>query len=297
MDRHWLIQDNFFSAAQGLRRHFDRQFAKPSQTHQARFVWDYWHVPNQYSLLRTPAFHYFPKGLYQRWHRQLVQWGREVLGCHDISPPWLSCYIDGCEQELHADHPHGPWAFVFSLTPTKERGFSGGETCLLRPEVLRDWAHASGDSPTESDQLLAKIDPRFNRLVVFDPRLPHGVRRVQGTRDPRQGRLVMHGWFVQPRPFFTGPLRETQVQQVLGEGLERYGKSVADMSVAGYVSLRLQIGMNGRVSRVKPLTNTLVGMAPEVSRTHALLKRQIMTWRFPKARKGTHLTLPVRFGA
>ncbi len=26
-----------------------------------------------------------------------------------------------------------------------------------------------------------------------DPRFPHGVRQVQGTRDPRKGRLVLHG--------------------------------------------------------------------------------------------------------
>jgi len=41
---------------------------------------------------------------------------------------------------------------------------------------------------------------------VFDPRIPHGVRTVTGTHDPREGRLVIHGWFVQPRPFIRGPL-------------------------------------------------------------------------------------------
>jgi hypothetical protein len=29
--------------------------------------------------------------------------------------------------------------------------------------------------------------------AVFDPRFPHGVRPVAGTRDPQQGRLVLHG--------------------------------------------------------------------------------------------------------
>ena len=51
------------------------------------------------------------------------------------------------------------------------------------------------------------VEPAFNRLVLFDPRLPHGVREVQGTRDPRKGRLVVTGWFTEPTPFFTGALR------------------------------------------------------------------------------------------
>ena len=33
----------------------------------------------------------------------LTQYGQERLGCRTISPPWLSYYIDGCEQALHAD--------------------------------------------------------------------------------------------------------------------------------------------------------------------------------------------------
>ena len=102
-------------------------------------MWDWWHVPDQYTALRTPAGEYFPKPLYERFHRRLVAWGRATLGCHDISPPWLSCYVDGCRQELHGDLPHGPWAFVYSLTPWRGRVFRGGETVLLRDEVLDFW--------------------------------------------------------------------------------------------------------------------------------------------------------------
>ena len=48
------------------------------------------------------------------------------------------------------------------------------------------------------------IEPKFDRLTVFDPRLPHGVRRVSGTTDPLQARLVLHGWFTDPQPFAEG---------------------------------------------------------------------------------------------
>ncbi len=46
------------------------------------------------------------------------------------------CYLTF--QELHTDAPHGPWAFVLSLTP-EPRAFAGGETLLMRPRVLNYW--------------------------------------------------------------------------------------------------------------------------------------------------------------
>ncbi len=48
----------------------------------------------------------------------------------------ISC--DPVFQELHTDAPHGPWAFVLSLTP-EPRAFAGGETLVMRPRVLNYW--------------------------------------------------------------------------------------------------------------------------------------------------------------
>lgn len=42
----------------------------------------------------------------------------------------------------------------------------------------------------EFKDLVETHAPRFNQLTVFDPRLPHGVRRVEGTRDPRHGKRI-----------------------------------------------------------------------------------------------------------
>lgn len=110
------ITERFYPGASSLRKVFDSRFRDPKSTRSDRFVWDYWHVPDQYTFVRTPAYHYFPKTIYNQFHRFLMTWGRSVLGCKNISPPWLSYYIDGCGQELHSDVPHGPWAYVFSLT-------------------------------------------------------------------------------------------------------------------------------------------------------------------------------------
>ena len=135
--RSLLVVDGFAPEGRALRATFDERFGDPRSTRGDRFVWDWWHVPGQYTHLRTPAWTYFPRALYARFHRRLVAWGRATLGCHDISPPWLSLYVDGCRQELHGDNPHGPFAFVYSLTVG--RGFRGGQTLMLRDDVLDHW--------------------------------------------------------------------------------------------------------------------------------------------------------------
>lgn len=266
---HYLTVDSFFPEARKLRAVFDQRFKDPLRSAPERFVWDYWHVPGEYTVLRTPAYHYFPKTIYERFHRHLVRFGREQLGCHDVSPPWLSCYVEGCRQEPHQDLPHGPLAFVFSLTPWAQRTFRGGETFIMKPRT--------------------RIEPQFNRLTLFNPSLIHGVRQVKGTHDPREGRLVIHGWFVNPRPFWTGPMRVEEIEVALGESLSNAGFDLLQLG-QGLLSLRLEILPSGRVRRVSTLINSLMGAKPaHVER----LKAQALAWRFPSKASGTKLTLPL----
>ena len=58
---HLRIVKDFLDAdfAGELRGCFDEHFAEPRQAHPMRFVWDYWHVPGQYTLHRTQAANYF----------------------------------------------------------------------------------------------------------------------------------------------------------------------------------------------------------------------------------------------
>ena len=134
------------------------------------------HVPGQYTLLRTPAQDFFEPKLFRRGAREsslwrlaltrhrgtrskleeaLLAYGREALGCGGISPIWLSYYVSGCRQELHADVPHGPWAFVLSLTPTP-RAFTGGETMILQPHVLDYFRDFDPARVVEAPQLLVR---------------------------------------------------------------------------------------------------------------------------------------------
>jgi hypothetical protein len=289
-----LTVENFASEAPLLRQVFDERFEQPRSTRGDRFVWDWWHVPGQYTALRTPAWTYFPKAIYEGFHRRLVAWGRETLGCHDISPPWLSCYVDGCRQELHGDLPHGPFAFVYSLTNWRTRTFRGGETLLLRDEVLDYWQDFHSETSIEEPDLIRTIEPRFGRLTVFDPRIPHGVREVTGTRDPREGRLVIHGWFVQPRPFIQGPLRA----QALADRTEDLGRvlGATTLPLAGMIAFAFEVDRSGLPQQVRVLSDTTrVPSADERERVRliARLKRSITAWRFSKQRGTSRVTLPI----
>lgn len=294
-----LTVDRFAPEARELRAHFEERFRSPREPDGGRFVWDYWHVPGQYTALRTPAWEYFPKRTYEAFHNRLVWWGRRTLGCHDISPPWLSCYVEGCRQELHGDLPHGPFAFVFSLTPWRNRKFRGGETLLVRDEILDFWSGFQSTRALEEPEVLREVAPEFNRLVVFDPRIPHGVRRVEGTHDPREGRLVIHGWFVQPRPFIEGPLRESELQR----GIESLSASLSrelsgGLPVAGLLSLGFTVSAAGEVREPKVLCDTT--RTPEADekarkRLLALVRRGVAGMKFARKSKPSRVTLPLVF--
>lgn len=298
MTRSVLVVDQFAPEAETLRATFDARFAEPRQARADRFVWDYWHVPGQYTALRTPAWTYFPRATYAAFHRRLVAWGRETLGCHDISPPWLSLYIAGCRQELHGDLPHGPWAFVFSLTRWRGRSFRGGETLILRDEVLDFWHDFASVRSVEESELIRTVEPRFARLVVFDPRIPHGVREVTGTHDPREGRLVIHGWFVQPRPFIRGPLRERALAGHIEALTEKLAGWLGTLPLAGLVSFAFDVDRRGHARNVAVLSDTTrVPRSDERERARLVrrLRDELASWRFGAQRAASRVTLPLVF--
>lgn len=298
MGRGLVVSGALAAHARPLRAAFDARFAEPRAARAGRFVWDYWHVPGQYTALRTPAWTYFPTDAYQRFHRALVAWGRATLGCHDVSPPWLSCYVDGCEQRLHGDLPHGPWAFVFSLTPWARRRFTGGETLIVRDDALDYWARFRSERAVEEPALLREVPPRWGQLLAFDPRLPHGVRTVRGTQDPRAGRLVIHGWFVQPRPFVEGPVPVDAVAARLDDLAAVAARAVDGLPLAGLLSLGARVAPDGRVTTVRVLSDTTrvpAHLEPRRRRAVAVLRDAVAAWRLPRRPRPSHLTLPLVF--
>lgn len=69
------------------------------------------------SYLHIPqAQAYFSEEQHAALADALLAYGESQLGCRAITPIWISYYTDGMLQEMHCDNPHGPFAFVLSLT-------------------------------------------------------------------------------------------------------------------------------------------------------------------------------------
>lgn len=259
MSKHIKVIDNFFDRANELRGFFDSCFHNPKEATEARFVWDNWYVKDKYHLVRTPAYHYFPEELYNDFHQTLVTWGRENLGCFDISPPWLSYYTDGHFQNWHADVPHGPWAFVFSITNWDERKFEGGETQLIKPNILNFWSNFDSSIGLEQEHIIDLIPSQFNQLTLFDPRLPHGVREVKGVKDPLEARIVIHGWFTEPRPFIKNFDDEDSLIENLNGVVTNTFDDIEELpDVTGVVVYKMIVSPEGAVEHLSTPTNNLI---------------------------------------
>jgi hypothetical protein len=256
-DRHLLVVPDFFDRAEEMRSTFESVFESPRRANRKRFVWDYWHVPGQYTYVRTFAQPYFRPELWAVFLKRLRSWGEQRLGCAGVTDPWLSFYVAGCRQELHTDVPQGPWAYVFSLTRWDGRRFSGGETILLRPSAL-SWTGLQASDAQELNSLAERIAPEFNQLTVFDPRIPHGVVRVEGTWDPLESRVVIHGWFTEPRVRAEGAIDVEAARIALDRALPRLFRRLETVApVAGLVVSRVSVDDAGSID-VERVAETLV---------------------------------------
>lgn len=295
---HIQVYKNFYQSANDLRHEFENHFLNPRSTTSKRFVWDKWFIKNQYNVMRTPASYYFSENKIQKFQDHLIQWGRENLGCHSISPPWLSYYTEGCFQNMHSDVPHGPWAFVYSLTP-KKKVFEGGETFILKPTTLNYWTYFNDETDREYKSFVDTIPSQFNQLIVFDPRYPHGVTEVKGTQDPLEARLVIHGWFVEPRPYVVGGLSTAQVQKSLNPCFELLNKELISWpELHGTVSIRLTVSPRGQIKMAELISTTLKTLVVDEKMDRLIHKELIKFFsmtQFPVAKTSSKITLPLLF--
>ncbi|KAI8113361.1 hypothetical protein M9435_003365 [Picochlorum sp. BPE23] len=262
------IQDGFDPhLVTALRTHYNDRFSNPLETTSERFIWDYWHVPGQYSLMRTPADAFFPPDLYMELESKILDFGQERLGCRGISPIWLSYYVSGHFQEFHTDAPHGPFAFVLSLSDYHKETphpFTGGETKILRDDILDYWRCHDSSTGIELPDIVESIPPYFGRMTVFDPRKPHGVTMVDGVKNPLDARIVLHGWYTEPSAYFEGHIDETTATDVLNHTLEALYEELGQLSMAcGTLILRLHITHQGTVESINVLANTLKCRHPQ----------------------------------
>lgn len=278
----------FFDGAEALRESFEQRVGPHRSADPDRFVWDYWHVPERYTYVRTHARRVFPPALYSRFVARLRGWGEAALGCSRISEPWLSYYVGGCRQELHTDVVQGTWAFVFSLTRWDDRRFTGGETVLARPALLGYWREFDSSRPLEQDALMERVPALFNQLIVFDARVPHGVARVGGTRDPIESRVAIHGWFLPATLSVKGGLGVAAVRDAIAPVAAAWTRAVEARGWIGGTTWRMSVDRRGEVVRCELVVDNLV--APEggpVAEVVEEARQRLSEIRFPPSDRDT----------
>lgn len=271
--------------------HFEEPYRHRSDTHQ---IWNYWYVPDLYTYLRTRPEKVIPPALAKRFHDALSHWARETLGMAGVTWPFLSLYIDGCQQGLHNDSTNGRFGYVYSLT-WDDRKTIGGETIVLREGDLFRSNMTNGSAGMTLYDL---IPPRFNRLAIFDDRMPHGVQRVEGAMDPLEGRFVLHGHISEGGPIVQGPLSDEAVAAALDEQL---GAHIAALSrqgcLHGPLVLRIAIAPAGDVRSVVPLVDRLARFDGGPSGDDvAEIVNMAAAMRFPSADAATYVNAPLMIG-
>lgn len=296
----YTVIDDFFPDADALRQGIDQHFAEPGkhrpETHQ---VWNYWHVPGLYTYLRTTPEKVIPRPLLERFLSRLRSLALYRYGLGEVTWPYLSLYVAGCQQGLHNDAKNGRFGYVYSLTRWDERKFLGGETLIFKEQ---DYVGSAAITrPNAGVGLYELVPARFNRMLLFDDRLLHAVPRIEGTMVPQEGRIVLHGHVSEGPVAATGGLDSGAAQPVVERAAPALKKRVeeAGRGLAGLVTMRLTVGDDGRVLKDEVLFDRLLPTAREAASPEAAIVaiREILsTLRFPAAQTASLVTIPVPFG-
>jgi hypothetical protein len=295
----YLVVDDFLpretvaSIRRGIEMHFETPKAHRPETHQ---VWNYWFVPGQYTYLRTNPEKVFGREHVETFMSALRQWAAVTLGMNEVTWPYLSLYVNGCRQGVHNDTSNGRFAYVFSVT-RNERKSTGGDTIVFREG---DLFRKGVNMPSAGSDFCASIEPLFNRLVIFDDRMPHAVDPVEGPMDPLEGRLVLHGHLRSKGLMVEGSLAAQIVEPIVLEMMLGFSAAaIARIKLySGPLILRFVIEPDGAVATCDVLVDRVIaGDAGDVSwrALAADLVARFRRLRFPAAAGPTTVTQPITF--
>jgi hypothetical protein len=282
-----------------MRRGIDEHFADPQlhrpETHQ---VWNYWFVPELYTYLRANPEKVIGAQWAAAFHDALRRWSIATLGMANVSSPFLSLYVPGCRQGWHNDSRNGRFGFVYSLTRDLRRTL-GGETLVQRET---DPFRANLAKPQMGRGFYEIVEPRFNRLLLFDDRLPHAVERIEGSMDPAEGRFVLHGHVSEGGRIVGGALPVAEVARPINELLQRFHDEAAAAVglYHGPLVLRLRIGQAGSVAGCDVLLDRVMHPDPGHADWEVLRSRRVDQLRsaaFPAAAGETIVVQPIAFGS
>lgn len=297
-----IIVENFFAGAGSLREGFEAHFRDPQTHGPGHQVWEYHHVPDVQTCLRTAPSRVLVDQHTNAFLKQLNEWAVSNLGLslNPRLPLSLNVYVNGCGQALQHHARDGVLAFSYSLTKWDERRFQGGELTVLRPEGhLAHRGMRAGGRAMFSE----KVPAKFNQLVVYDERVIHGVPTVQGTMNPLDGRISINGLLVAEMGHLTGALSANAQEALapmgpLGEHLKALSRSVAD-HLHGFVTCRAAIQPDGRVASVRRVVDRVLPLGADRTRLDPFrqeLTRLLASVTFPPAQGPSELTWPVIIG-
>src|SRR4051794_28587046 len=290
----FVVVDGFMPIenAASMREDIDAHFAEPGQhkadTHQ---VWNYWHVPGSYTYLRTTPEKVIARDKVERFVAGLRDWTARNLGLAGVSWPYLSLYVPGCLQGLHNDSTNGRLGYVYSLT-TDDRRTQGGETLLMHE---RDLFRSSLNSAAAGTDLFDLVEPRFNRLTLFDDRIPHAVQRVDGPMDPREGRFVLHGHISEAGVTAQGTLPPDAIQNEI-VGLLGQLRGMFAGQVHGPFVVSVEIGAGGQLTQMRPIVDRLASAnGADLELVRRAIAERLQAIRFPAADGPTRANIPLVF--
>jgi len=293
-----FIVDDFLpiELAEAMRLDIDNHFANPAvhapDTHQ---IWNYWFVPDLYAYLRTQPEKVIARPSVEAFTERLRLWSIQTLGLARLSWPYLSCYVAGCRQGLHNDSANGRFGYVYSLT-RDERKTIGGETIVHHEG---DAFRALSSRPGAGRSFFDAVAPRFNRLVLFDDRMPHAVERLEGSMDPREGRFVLHGHISESEPIIAGALPGETLVAATRAAFQGFTDSTFLDGYHGPLTVRLDVAPDGQVSSCQVLLDRVIHAGDGERRWPALLTEllaRLAAIRFPESGGPSQMLIPMSFG-
>lgn len=296
----YLVVDDFMPGdlALAMRTAIEAHFGRPHrQSQNTHMIWNYWHVPGLYTYFRTLPERLLGLPLTESFQSRLSEWSADTLGLLPGNSSYLSLYVNGCRQGQHNDSANGRFGFVYSLTRDL-RKTSGGETLIWREE---DYRGAWMSRPCAGEDFFEAIEPRFNRLLVFDDRVPHAVQLVEGNMDPLEGRIVIHGHIREAGPIVCGQLPQETVREIGNQLVAQYAAELGDALriYHGPAAVSFTVRTDGSVADVRVILDRvrrLRGEGPNIQEMLAGLVRRISGLRFPEGNRETAVTIPFAFG-
>jgi len=136
---------------------------------------------------------------------------------------------------------------------------------------------------------------------VFDDRVPHAVELVEGSMDPLEGRLVIHGHIREAGPIVSGGV---SFDEALAAAHRVAREQAADLGDAlhcfhGVVTVQVSVQPDGTVVEAHIILDRLQRLrrgGPDIPDVVARLLQRAAELRFPPSTEPATVTLPFAFG-